>query len=105
MSIFNPICPISKQYTHLSNIRELGAANTTKRIYVAHIDYIAHNAQEIITLLDLVDREVLLLSDVSLWLYGVQYSNSFGEYDTIYAFAEDLVNIIHNIEGRYEQDV
>jgi len=61
-------------------------------------------AQKMITLLDLVDREVLLLSDVSLWLYGVQYSNSFGEHDTTYAFAEELVNIIHNIDERYEQD-
>ena len=61
-------------------------------------------AQKVIELIDLVEQEHILLDDVNLWLYGVRYSNSFGEHHDTYALADELMNIICNIEERYEQD-
>jgi len=60
-------------------------------------------AQRVIELIELVEQERILLDDVNLWLYGVCHSNAFGEHHDTYALAEEIVDIIHNIEKYYEE--
>ena len=60
-------------------------------------------AQKMIELIDLVEQNRILLDDVNLWLYGVQHSNSFGEHHDTYALADEIVDIIYNIEKCYEE--
>ena len=77
-----------------------------ERVYFSEVRDIGEwvLAQKMIELIDLVEHEHILLNDVNLWLYGVRNSNAFGEHPDTYALADELANIIHNIEERYEQD-
>ena len=62
-------------------------------------------AQKMIELVDLVEHEHILLGDVNLWLYGVYHSNAFGEHPDTYALANELMDIIYDIEKCYEKEV
>ena len=57
-------------------------------------------AQSVLKMIDLVEQDMIVLGDINLWLYGVRHSNAFGEHADVYALADEIVNMIYEIEGR-----
>ena len=55
-------------------------------------------AQSTLDMADLAEQNMIGLGDVKLWLYGVQHSNVFGEHADMYALADEIVNMIHEID-------